>query len=155
MASNSLRIDPGNVVSHEDAQEIRELYEALRDRKTAALVGPDGAQRSIPPAVYDLLIEILQNMQEGKPVQLMHVNEPMSTKAAADYLGVSRQFFVGELEAKKVPYHTVGKHRRVYFQDLMEYDKQRRQGRKAAIQNLARQSQELGIYDEFISMDGE
>ena len=155
MASNSLRIDPGNVVSHEDAQEIRELYEALRDRKTAALVGPDGVQLSIPTAVYDLLVEILQNMQEGKPVQLMNVNEPMSTQAAADYLGVSRQFFVGELMAGKIPYYHAGKHKRVYFKDLVEYDKQRRQGRKAAIQNLARQSQELGIYDEFISMDGE
>lgn len=152
MAANSLHIDP---VSDEDAQEIRELYEALRDKKTAALVGPDNTKLELPPALYDLLVAILRDMQEGKPIQLMHVNEQMSTQAAADYLGVSRQFFVGELQAGKIKHHLVGKHRRVNFQDLMEYDKQRRQDRKAAIQNLARQSQELGIYDEFISMDGE
>jgi excisionase family DNA binding protein len=152
MAADPFLIDP---VSEDEAREIREIYDKLKRENPAVLVGPDDTRLELPPSVYKLLLAILQDMQDRKPIQLVHVNELMSTQAAADFLGVSRQFFVKELLAGKMPYHNAGKHKRVYFKDLVEYDKRRRQNRKEAIQNLARQSQELGIYDEFLSTDGD
>lgn len=69
---------------------------------------------------------------------------------AADLHGVSRQFFVRECEAHKLPFHYTGTHRRVLLKDLLDYTKRREQARREAVARIARQSEELGHYDKFI-----
>jgi len=76
--------------------------------------------------------------------------EELSTQAAADLLGVSRQFFVRECEAHKLPFHHTGTHRRVLLKDLLDYKSRREQARRESIVRIARQSEELGDYDKFI-----
>jgi excisionase family DNA binding protein len=100
--------------------------------------------------VHDLLVQIVEKMQEGKAVALLPLMEELSTQAAADLLGVSRQFFVRECEAHKLPFHYAGTHRRVLLKDLLDYNKRREQARREAIVRIARKSEELGDYDKFI-----
>jgi excisionase family DNA binding protein len=78
------------------------------------------------------------------------VTEELSTQAAADFLGVSRQFVVRECEAGKIPFHHTGTHRRVLLKDVLDYQKSRSAARRAAITRIARQSEEMGLYEKFI-----
>ncbi|HEX5433662.1 MAG TPA: excisionase family DNA-binding protein, partial [Candidatus Angelobacter sp.] len=134
----------------EEKKQVSELYRMLIHDGKAALLGSDNSTIELPPSIYEALIRVVSDLQEGKSIAIMPLMEKMSTQAAADYLGMSRQFFVKELEAGKVSFHYVGSHRRVYLKDVLEYKKNREQGRRKAIKDLARYSEEIGIYDTFV-----
>jgi excisionase family DNA binding protein len=140
-------------IAPRDQQEIEQaskLYRSLRHEGTAALIGADGVRIDLPSSIHDVLLQILEQMQEGKAVALLPLLEELSTQAAADLLGVSRQFFVRECEAHKLPFHYTGTHRRVLLKDLLDYKERRGQARREAIVRIAHQSEELGEYDKFI-----
>jgi len=50
------------------------------------------------------------------------------------------------LEDGKLPFHEIGRHRRVFFADLMKYKDQRDRESNKAMQELADLSQERGLY---------
>ncbi|HLO07082.1 MAG TPA: helix-turn-helix domain-containing protein [Terriglobales bacterium] len=134
----------------EEIEQASKLYRTLLHEGTAALISPDGTRIDLPSSVYEILVRVAEKMQEGKTVAVLPLMEELSTQAAADLLGISRQFFVRECEAHKLPFHYTGTHRRVLLRDLLDYKKQREQARREAIVRIARQSEELGDYDKFI-----
>ncbi|MBD5778462.1 helix-turn-helix domain-containing protein [Pelagicoccus sp. NFK12] len=74
-------------------------------------------------------------------------NETFTTKAAANYLGMSRQFLVNLLENGDLPFHKVGSHRRVTFKDLLAYEKERDSKRRGRLDALSEKIDEAGLYD--------
>jgi excisionase family DNA binding protein len=130
--------------------KMAELYRMLIHAGTAALIGPDNSQIDLPPSIYNTLVKVVETMQEGKSIAVVPLMEQMSSQAAADFLGVSRQFLVRELEAGKIPFHYAGTHRRIYLKDVLEYKTNRMHARRASIDRMAQQSEELGDYDTFI-----
>lgn len=130
--------------------QVNELHRILRLGNNATLTSPDGLHRlELPDPLYRLLLRIIDDVVRGRPVVYTSANQDMTTQQAANCLGMSRQFFVRLLEKGEIPYHYVGKHRRVTVRDLITYRKQRDQRRHEAINNLARQALESGTYDEF------
>src|SRR4051812_25462276 len=109
MATQPIRIFPADDAEKE---QVRKLYRMLILEGSAALVGPDNSKIELPPSIYDVLVKVVEQMQEGKTIGLMPVMEELSTQAAADMLGMSRQFLVRELEAGKIRFHRTGAHRR-------------------------------------------
>jgi len=140
-------------IAPRDQQEIEQaslLYRTLVHGGTAALIGPDGTRVDLPLSIHEILVRVVERLQEGKAVAVLSFMEELSTQAAADLLGVSRQFFVRECEAHKLPFHYTGTHRRVLLKDLLDYKKTREQARRESIVRIARQSEELGEYDKFV-----
>jgi excisionase family DNA binding protein len=133
-----------------EKQQVAKVYRMLIHEGSACLVGPDNSKLELPPSVYKILVGVVENMQEGKSIVLLPLMEQLSTQAAADMLGVSRQFFVRELEANKIPFHRAGAHRRIYLKDVLDYMKERQKARTASIDRMAQISEEVGIYDKFI-----
>lgn len=129
---------------------VAELYRMLIHAGTAALIGSDNERIELPQSIYNILVKVVETMQEGKSIAVLPIMEQLSTQAAADFLGVSRQFLVRELEAKKLPFHYAGTHRRVYFKDVLEYQKSRTQARRESIDRMAQNAEESGAYDKFI-----
>ncbi len=127
----------------QDAEKKRaaELYRMLIHDGSACLVGPDNSKIELPSSIYNILVKVVENMQEGRAVALLPLMEEMSTQAAADMLGVSRQFLVMELEAGKISFHRAGSHRRIYLQDVLDYKKQREIARTDSIDRMAQISQ--------------
>ena len=67
--------------------------------------------------------------------------------AAADFLGMSRQYLVRLLDEKKLPSHKVGTHRRVRLKDLRAYAAVRNKDRRAILEGMFGAAKEAGLYD--------
>ncbi|MBS1854117.1 MAG: helix-turn-helix domain-containing protein [Acidobacteria bacterium] len=137
--------EPVTLPESEEGQ-IRELNRMLQ-LGTPALVGADGERVELPDSVFRLLKDIARNMQLGRAVVLIPENQQLTTQRSADLLGVSRPHLIKLLEAGELPYHKAGSHRRIYLKDLLAYQKRRNAERKAALDRIAKEAFESGLYD--------
>ncbi|HEX3844420.1 MAG TPA: excisionase family DNA-binding protein [Steroidobacteraceae bacterium] len=136
------------------AQASRLMGEAL-DRSRAhriALVeerddGGDIVRLEVPPATLRLLSQILALMARQQTFVLFPESSELTTKQAADVLGVSRPFLIRVLEAGQIPFRKVGRHRRVLMQDALAYKKTMQIKRRAALDELVKVSEDMGGYD--------
>lgn len=133
-------------VPESEGEQIRGLNRMLQ-LGSPALVGADGERLELPDAVYRLLKKIARNMQLGRAIVLVPENQQLTTQRAADLLGVSRPHLVKLLEAGELPYHKAGSHRRIYLKDLAAYQKRRDTERRAALDRIAKEAFESGLYD--------
>ncbi|TAG10916.1 MAG: helix-turn-helix domain-containing protein [Verrucomicrobia bacterium] len=78
---------------------------------------------------------------------MMPVDEKFTTQAAANYLGVSRQHLVDLLEAGEIAFHKAGTHRRIAFNDLLEYEDKRDGERHEGLNRMFRKVAESGKYE--------
>jgi excisionase family DNA binding protein len=152
-AAEPIRISPAD----SEQPKMAELYRMLVHSGKAALIGPapDCKKIDLPDSVYQTLLKVVETMQEGKAIAVMPLMQQMTTQSAANFLGVSRQFLVRELEGGKIHFHYVGTHRRIYLRDLLEYKETRMHDRRGSIERMARKAEELGDYDKFVPPDPE
>jgi excisionase family DNA binding protein len=97
----------------------------------------------VPRPAVEMFAYVLAAMANGQGVQLMPVNAELTTQQAADMMNVSRPYLIGVLDRGEIEYRLVGRHRRIRFQDLMDYMRQDDLARKAAADALTRMDQEF------------
>jgi excisionase family DNA binding protein len=113
---------------------------------------------SLSPLVLRLLQDALVHLSQGRAVTLVPHGAEMTTQEAADYLNVSRPYVVQLIESGKLLARKVGTRRRIAFQDLVQFDDADRATRRAALDDVARLSQELdgeGVFELPESTRGE
>jgi excisionase family DNA binding protein len=99
----------------------------------------------IPTSALRLLLNVLAEIGQGNAVSLMPIHAELTTQEAADILGVSRPFFVQLLEKGDIPFHKIGTHRRVRYQDVMAYKSHIDSERRKTLDELSEQAQKLGM----------
>ena len=102
----------------------------------------------LPAGAVTLLLDILGAMASGQGVTLIPEDAELTSVQAADILHVSRPFLIKLLEAGQIPYHRVGKHRRIRMEDVMNYKQAIDQEREAVLDRLVADAQEQDMgYD--------
>ncbi|MCU5787656.1 helix-turn-helix domain-containing protein [Alloalcanivorax marinus] len=128
-------------LARESAAALAKLLKA-HPRQDRARVRMDDTDLVLPLQALELLRNILTEMAQGNAVTIMPVHAELTTQEAANLLNVSRPHLVKLLEDGAIPFSKVGTHRRIRFQDVMEYRAARNSESEAALQALADQAQE-------------
>jgi excisionase family DNA binding protein len=101
----------------------------------------------IPSSALTLLNEILKAMSQGKPISIVPVTTAISTQKAAELLGCSRPHLVKLLETGELDFFKVGKHRRIKFEDVINYKQKIKAEQKRKLVEMMHNDEELGGYD--------
>jgi len=101
----------------------------------------------LPKSALLLLAKILKLMSKGKTISILPTATEFTTQSAADFLGCSRPHVVKLLEGGEIPFTTVGRHRRVLFEDLKSYKTKMKEEQKQRIIDMMQADEELGLYD--------
>lgn len=128
--------------------ELDCLLATLTGSQMPRLVNEHDEECPLPKELFDTIVTTLNLMKQGATIILTPEDETLTTQAAANQIGVSRQFFIGLLESGEIPFHKVGTHRRVLLKDLLEYDQKRVRDQKERIRKLSQQVSDAGHYDD-------
>jgi excisionase family DNA binding protein len=145
---NENRVGPSDIAPEEQSGLERMLLGEVRP----VLLTSGGDVIELPKAINDLFVSVVQAMKQKQAVFLMHEDEAFTTQAAANYLGVSRQYLVRLLEDDKIPFHHVGTHRRVFFKDLVKFQRDRSKTRKAGLDKMTEDLVGAGVYDRYVDL---
>ncbi len=150
-ATEGRKIAPGSVDKVQAARALDRIKSYLThtqyctDDVTIRGETGDDDPLVLPRPTVEMFAAILSSLAKGQGVQLLPVNAEVSTQVAAEMLNVSRPYLIGLLEQGRIAYRLVGRHRRIRYEDLMEYLRADDRERKDAADELARLDQELGL----------
>lgn len=99
----------------------------------------------LPVRLAEVLDGLLQDLAAGRAVQVITLEEEISTQEAAELLNVSRPYLVKLVESGALPHRKVGPRRRLHLQDVLAYRARLDAQRQAALQALADDLQDLGL----------
>lgn len=143
MTTTKNRLDPSII----DRELLNKLVAAFSHPGHVSIIDKDGQETQLPEPLYQHLMRIVRLMREGQAIIMLPEDETFTTQAAANFLGMSRQFFVDLLKQDKIPHHRVGSHRRVHFKDLLNYQKSRDETRRESLDHLFDEIDKAGLYD--------
>lgn len=131
-----------------DRDAARRAARHIRAAEGAELIvrSSSGEVEHLPAEFASLMASALEEAAEGHTVALVSEAEEVSTSVAAAFLGVSRPHVVKLIESGLLPRRMAGSHRRVRLTDLVAY-KRRVDQRHAFLDDLAAESQEMGLYE--------
>ena len=109
--------------------------------------GGDLVRIEVPPATLRLLSQILALMARQQTFMLYPERSELTTKQAAEVLGVSRPFLIRILESGEIPYRKIGRHRRVLMKDVLAYKETMQVKRRAALDEMVKLTEDTGGYD--------
>ena len=101
----------------------------------------------IPKSALKLLSKILKELSEGRPVSIIPIAAEMTTQAAAELLSCSRPHIVKLLNEGKIPYTKVGKHRRLKYEDVINYKNDKILNQRRLLGEIMNADEEAGLYD--------
>ena len=119
---------------------------ALR-RRPSRFTLPDGSSIRLPKAAVDGLIQLLTAAAEGEEATVVRSPREVTTQQAAKVLNVSRPTVIKLIDDAVLPSRKVGSHRRVPLADLLAYQQGVVARRRAVLDAMTTDAEELGLYD--------
>lgn len=132
-----------------DLAQMLELSNFLAEHaEPAVLLGPDGEQVPLPMELYEVLVQVVGAMKQGKAVTVAPLSQRLTTQEAADLLGISRPTLVKLLDDNQLPYEQpgAGRRRRLRLSDVLEFRDRRRVERRLRLDEMTRQAGEDGLH---------
>lgn len=130
----------------EDRQAATDALSALR-RRPRRFTLPDGTTVRLPKVAVDGLIEMLDAVAHGEDARVVRTPRELTTQQAASVLNMSRPTVVRLIDEGELPARKVGSHRRILLTDLLAFRDQIVAERRAVLDQMTRDAEELGLYD--------
>ena len=86
----------------------------------------------------DFIANLMQNVSAGENVTLLPTDMEMTPNEAAKLLKVSRSFLIKLMDAGELPYHRVGRDRRLHLKDVLEFREKRDEDSRRFAEERAR-----------------
>jgi excisionase family DNA binding protein len=149
-AASISSIEPGEVDAVMAGRTARRIRDYLASHQGEDLLevhveGDDSDVLVVPRAAAAMFAQLMGILEVGQGVVLVQLNAQLTTQQAADMLNVSRPYLIGLLESGKIEFTKVGRHRRVPFRALMEYQRHSQQEARAAADEMSDLGQELRL----------
>jgi excisionase family DNA binding protein len=101
----------------------------------------------LPLKALNLLSDILKAMSQGTPISIVPVATEITTQFAAEILGCSRPYVVKLLEDGIINFTKIGKHRRILYDDVINYKIKMKQEQKGHLIDIMHADEDLKLYD--------
>jgi len=98
----------------------------------------------LPPGVSRAVRRLLDRLAAGEAVQMVSADTELTSREAAELLGISRTYLVRLVDEGRIPARMVGTHRRLKASDVLAYRRDREE-RLAKVAAIAEADAELGI----------
>lgn len=128
------------------AKQIAQELEKHSKDKQAHLTFEDGSKVELHPVLVRLLKIATQAMMKGKGIRAIPVSDKITTQAAAEIMGCSRQHVVDLIENGQLKFTKIGTHRRIAFHDLLEFMEKEDKERDALMAEMIDATTEMGGY---------
>jgi excisionase family DNA binding protein len=152
----ALQLDDIATPTEADSQEAANAARALvlllngsKKRSPRVNIRPEGQEKAesvtIPREAFELFVKILEQMAIGNAVTIVPIHAELTTQQAADLLNVSRPYLIKLLDEGKLPFHKVGTHRRIRFEDLLAHKRKDDAHRQDVLRELTEEAQKHGL----------
>ncbi len=141
-------LDRPLIPTEPEVAQAKRSFKLLSEDKSSShyIMGSEtGVNVLIPESVFNLFVTVLEELSKGNAIQLVPINAEVTTIEAAEIIGVSRPFLVKLLNEGKIPYRMVGRHRRILFKDLMDYDEKSKRSRLKMLAELTAEDDADGL----------
>jgi excisionase family DNA binding protein len=129
---------------------LERLSALLKDRRSsrARVLLPDGEEMELPDSVLTILRTAADALASGDAMELVRIDQELTSQQAADMLNVSRQYVTRLADAGDLPAATTrGGHRRFRLADVLTYKRRRDAQRRRALDEMMDLTEEYGGYD--------
>jgi excisionase family DNA binding protein len=134
----------------EDAAVARRLAAALDDETGTApglaLVQGEAATE-VPASLREILRRVTELMAAGRGVVVVPLDRELTTREAADLLGISRPTLIKLLDAGEIGYSRPNSSRRIPLDEVLAYKEHRSRRRRSLLAELTADAVEQGTYD--------
>ncbi|WP_114790417.1 helix-turn-helix domain-containing protein [Niabella yanshanensis] len=134
-------------VAIESYDALAAVIEQLKSSTPEIEIEETGEKIKIPLKALKFLGQMLKAMSTGKMISLVPVATEVTTQRAAELLGCSRPHIVKLLEKGDLDFTKVGKHRRIKFEDVVQYKQKMKEEQKKHITDIMSFDEESGLYD--------
>jgi excisionase family DNA binding protein len=134
-------------LAQESYSSLISTIDQLKKDRAEIEIEETGDKIILPLKALNLLGEILKAMSQGKPISIVPIATEVTTQRAAEILGCSRPHLVKLLEEGKIEYTKVGKHRRIKYEDVIDYKKKMKEEQKKRLIEIMHADEDFGLYD--------
>lgn len=119
------------------AKQYGQKLASYRQKKFSVCLQMSQDERiPLSPYAIQMITDIFERIASGETVTIISQSTELTTAQASKILHVSRPFLIKELEAGKIPFRKVGKHRRLRFEDVFAYKDKIDNQREKALEAL-------------------
>jgi excisionase family DNA binding protein len=112
-------------------------------RGPVQLIDARGTVLVVPPLLHGALQYLVNILSRGQSVSIVPQVKDLSCNDASQLLGCSRPFVYKLLDEEILPFHYVGSHRRIAFEDVIAYRDSLSHNRQQHVSEIAKIANKL------------
>jgi excisionase family DNA binding protein len=105
-----------------------------------------GVEAELPRSMREVLTRVAEALASGRGVTVVPVDRELTTREAADLLGVSRPTLIKLLDAGEIGYSRPNSSRRIPLEQVLAYKERRSRKRRELLSEMTADAVEMGMY---------